>query len=95
MKKSIFYSIITIVTLTFIITQVYLHDMHVERKYKSDLDITNELYSLAEQGYYEGQKDALNGDIRIVMVKDTVKDSVKWVWSKSPWDDNRKPIFKP
>ncbi len=43
-----------------------------------------------EYAYFEGQKDALNGDIRIGM------NNVKgWVWTKSPWDDTTPVIFNP
>ena len=53
------------------------------------------IYIMAETAYFEGQKDAINGDIRIVQVKDTIKDTVKWVWTKTPWDNGRAPIFNP
>lgn len=36
----------------------------------------------AEYGYFQGQKDALTGDVRIQKVGDSC-----WVWTKSPWDD--------
>lgn len=39
---------------------------------------------------FKGQKDALEGDIRIKQ-----KDSC-WVWTKSPWnDDETKVIYNP
>lgn len=40
------------------------------------------LHEQAEESYFEGQKDYLNGDIRIK------KDSNCYVWTKSPWDEN-------
>lgn len=49
----------------------------------------------AEYGYYRGQVDALEGDIRITLVKDSTSDSLVYVWSQSPWMDGRKPIFNP
>lgn len=48
------------------------------------------IQSKAEYGYFEGQKDAINKDIRIKLNSDSI-----YVWIKSPWDDNRKPIFNP
>lgn len=43
-----------------------------------------------EKAYFEGQKDALEGDIRIA------RDSTsKWVWVRSPWDDEKNPIYIP
>jgi hypothetical protein len=39
------------------------------------------IQALEEKGYFEGQKDALKGDIRIAKTCST------WVWTKSPWND--------
>lgn len=36
----------------------------------------------AERGYFEGQRDAIKGDIRI-------KSDSPYTWLKSPWADNR------
>jgi hypothetical protein len=47
-------------------------------------------YSL-EKAYFEGQKDAIKGDIRIKY--NTVDSSYNWV--RSPWDNNKAPIFIP
>lgn len=41
-----------------------------------------------EIAYFEGQKDAINGDIRIEKNTDT-----SWIWIESPWDSGREPIF--
>jgi hypothetical protein len=50
----------------------------------------NAVIKHAEECYFEGQKDALEGDIRIKQVNDSC-----WVWTKSPWDEGRKAIFNP
>lgn len=42
-----------------------------------------------EKAYFEGQKDAIEGDVRIIL-----KDSI-YYWSKSCWNDNRIPIYNP
>ena len=44
-----------------------------------------------EQGYFEGQRDALKEDIRI----EFDEENNVWIWSISPWDDGKEPIFKP
>lgn len=44
----------------------------------------------AEQAYFEGQRDAINHDVRIQLNRDSI-----YVWIKSPWDSNRQPIFIP
>jgi hypothetical protein len=43
-----------------------------------------------EEAYFEGQKDAINGDIRIKMNKDSC-----YVWIKSPWDEGMNPVYIP
>lgn len=42
-----------------------------------------------EKAYFEGQRDAIEGDIRIKKV-----DSC-YVWTKSCWDSGKAPIFHP
>jgi len=44
-----------------------------------------------EKAYFEGQKDAIEGDIRIKIGP----DSINYQWSKSPWDDGSVPSFDP
>jgi hypothetical protein len=52
--------------------------------------IEHSLNLALEEAYFEGQKDAISGDIRIK------KDSEGyWYWSKSPWNNNREPVFNP
>lgn len=55
---------------------------------KSELE--PKIYSKCEEAYFEGQKDALNGDIRIKLNSDSC-----YVWTKSPWDSGLKPTFNP
>lgn len=43
-----------------------------------------------EEAYFEGQKDAINGDIRIKVTHDSC-----YVWTKSPWDSGKNPSFTP
>lgn len=44
-----------------------------------------------EKSYFEGQKDALSGDVRIELDS----TSGEWSWIKSPWNDGTHPKFKP
>ncbi len=48
------------------------------------------IFEQIEKAYFEGQKDALNGDIRIKKTSDSC-----YVWIKSPWDNKREPIYIP
>ena len=50
----------------------------------------DDLYVLMEQGYFHGQKDALNGDVRTKRNQDSC-----WIWTKSPWSTGREPKFNP
>lgn len=43
-----------------------------------------------EFGYFEGQKDALDNDIRIMKNHDS-----SYIWSKSPWDNKLTPKYNP
>lgn len=43
-----------------------------------------------EKAYFEGQKDAINGDVRIRKNNDGC-----WVWTKSCWNGNEPPKFNP
>jgi len=45
---------------------------------------------MAERAYFEGQRDAIDGDIRIRLNKDSAYE-----WIKSPWDNGDKPIYNP
>lgn len=56
----------------------------------SDIDkqitgMENELYKDLEYCYFEGQKDAIEGDLRIVKVGSCYQ------WTKSVWDDTKRP----
>lgn len=44
-----------------------------------------------EKSYFEGQKAALTGDVRIELDS----TSGEWSWIKSPWNDGTHPKFKP
>ena len=56
----------------------------------SSCNIKDNYQETLEQAYFEGQRDALNGDIRIK--KDL---NGCYIWTKSPWNDERAPIFDP
>lgn len=44
---------------------------------------------LREESYFEGQRDALTGDIRIA------KNQNKWFWVKSPWNHSAQYSYNP
>ena len=43
-----------------------------------------------EESYFEGQRDALEGDVRIKRNQDSC-----WIWSRSPWENNNAPLYDP
>ena len=49
-----------------------------------------QLQEACEEAYFEGQKDALNGDVRIKLDKDSC-----YYWIKSPWNSGRIPNYNP
>jgi len=66
----------------------YNHDNDIIIMYRKELHKASQ--ETCEKAYFEGQKDAINGEFRIKINKDSV-----FIWVKSPWDDNRKPIYNP
>lgn len=56
---------------------------------KNIVDVVDAIQIIAEQAYFEGQKDAINGDIRITKINSC------YVWTKSPWNNGTNPIFQP
>ena len=58
---------------------------------EKNLDVlTNVVTIELERAYFEGQKDAIEGDIRIELT-----DSGNYIWTSSPWDSGEEPIFHP
>lgn len=70
---------------------IILFSCKMEEEKNLELEIENALNELAEQCYYEGQRDALEGDVRI----EIGADSVNYKWIKSPWDNGKTPQFDP
>ena len=56
----------------------------------SGCGIERDLYTLSEMAYFEGQKDALQGKIKIKKTADSC-----WVWTSSPWPNGQHPIYNP
>lgn len=53
-------------------------------------NVKSQVNKALEQAYFEGQKDALENDIRI-----KINENNRWIWIKSPWVDGRQPVFIP
>ena len=53
----------------------------------SEEKISTTITIFLEQAYFEGQKDALEGDVRIKQTEEG------WVWTKSPWDEGQAPLY--
>ena len=68
-----------LITLTIMLTSC---DYGIVRK--------KELQKVCEEAYFEGQKDVLNGDVRIKLDKDSC-----YYWIKSPWNNKKMPIYNP
>jgi len=49
-----------------------------------------ETQEFIEKAYFEGQRDALDGNVRIRLNTDS-----SYIWIKSPWDDRTPPIYIP
>jgi hypothetical protein len=65
-----------------------IDNYYIDRKNEKIREITTEL---VEKSYFYGQRDALQGDVRIQFGADST-----WHWTKSPWlDSTQKPLFIP
>jgi len=53
--------------------------------------IKKEAHVIKEMSYFEGQRDAITGDIRIEEIE---KGTGKYKWGKSPWDSGESPVYK-
>jgi hypothetical protein len=79
-------SMLFVVMITLAIFHSCSKQEHEARKEAVEIIVT---YSL-EEAYFEGQKDVLEGDVRIEIQEDS-----SYVWIKSPWNSGRKPVFNP
>lgn len=87
-----------IICVVIIIAAIQLARLHQARQAASRLTVSanntsliSQLNAIAERAYFDGQREALNGDVRITW--DT--KSQTWSWAKSPWDEGIKPTFDP
>lgn len=53
-------------------------------------EVDKKVNEVVERAYFEGQKDAVKGNVRIYMNCDSFYE-----WKLSPWDDGSPPSFKP
>lgn len=90
MKKNIAIIVLLlyfISTIVLIWRQVVISTKEIKGHEKNVDKIEFILKSELEKAYAEGQKDALNGDIKIKSI-----NFGRYVWIESPWDNGRKPI---
>jgi len=90
--KNIFDDVFTSV-IAILIFLLILHIFKLGIYSKKDIEKLQIEFSIlsAEAGYFSGQQDALNKDIRI---KYNEHDSL-WYWEKSPWNSKLTPTWKP
>ena len=77
------------ITIILIISVLFLY-FCTDYIISSKQDIEKSIIKACEQNYFEGQKDAINGDIRIKLNSDSI-----YYWIKSPHNDGHEPIFNP
>jgi hypothetical protein len=85
--KTGFFVLMFVVSLSLMGLSIY----NISHSQKADKEkLSAAIYEIAEAAYFEGQKDALNGDFRIKQVSDSC-----WIWTKSPWGSGKKATFNP
>lgn len=76
----------SVITLAIFVFMVLLLKHEVDKTNQTFNDVQQQILELirttAEEAYFEGQKDYMNGNIRIQ------KNGDCYVWIKSPWDEN-------
>lgn len=80
----------TFVTLIFLFVVIGIILFNLSEKNKKLKEISVILTRSMEKAYFEGQHDAIAGDVRIGKNADSC-----WVWTKSCWDDGKIPVFDP
>lgn len=79
-----------IISILLIFLVISLYQFSVTKSVSENTNIKKELCKIVERAYFEGQRDAIKGDIRIEMYCDSV-----YHWKKSPWNDGTAPIYIP
>ena len=82
------YKFIFIICFALSILYIYCNFPSVSYSVVKEKKITTEIQKLIEYAYFEGQKDAIDGKIRIERNSDT-----SWIWIESPWDSGKEPIL--
>lgn len=91
-EKKLYISLVIVGFVLLIVSGAVIFLSAENNKKKSEeikVSLTSSIYELTEAAYFEGQKDAIEGDIRI---KNTAEG---WIWTKSPWDDGHNPVYNP
>lgn len=88
-KLNIIMSLIVVILLVILLIRLVGNDFK-DRNDELVSEITELMRIEMERAYFEGQKAALNGNIRIKMTADGI-----YVWTKSCWKDGTQPTYNP
>ena len=80
-KKLINTFIFSIFAIACLTMTIYIFTLDFEKQ--TTEEVVDSILSVTEYAYMEGQRDAIEGDIRI---RKTFNGD--WEWIKSPWDDD-------
>lgn len=85
-----FLTLVIAVTIVFAIT-VGITEL-VRQLERTDMrqDLESAMFMIVEKAYFDGQRDYMEGDIRI-----TVDADSNVVWSKPIWNDGRDCLYQP
>ena len=72
-----------------------LSSCHVKEHDNTSAELERQITSEMERAYFEGQKDALLGDVRIERINGELDPDTLWRWTSSPWDSGKEPIYHP
>jgi hypothetical protein len=88
MIKTTLYAIGIVLVISVLVAILLIYILNIADKYKNDKGVIAQY--VMEYGYFEGQKDALNGEIHITKISDSC-----WLWTDSPWTDKRETVYNP
>lgn len=80
----------SLIVISMIIIGYMLINKSIEREKEKSTSIQQVIKKECERAYFEGQRDAIEGDIRIKKTKESC-----WIWTKSCWDSGTPTEYVP
>lgn len=83
------FPLIIVLTIVLIISTIVYFNFNTPKVVGQQEDLEKIITIAMEKAYFEGQKDMLEGKVKII------KNDSCYHWINSPWDNNQTPVFNP